>query len=92
MEAFDPISPQWTQSATHALQFFCPHCGASSHQAQRVWINRRAPVIGENYQRKWQEFYQCECDRVWWAWSSDRPPTELSKRYQESQDNPDPEL
>lgn len=89
MEAFDPVPPEWTQSATHALEFFCPRCGASNYQAQRVWINRRAPAIDEEYRRKWQEFYQCECSQVWWAWSSDRPPTELSERYRQSQEDPE---
>ncbi|NEO26108.1 MAG: hypothetical protein F6K03_04230 [Kamptonema sp. SIO4C4] len=90
MEAFDPTPPNWTESATHALQFFCPRCGASTFEAQRVWINRRAPVISEDYHRKWQEFYQCDCGQVWWAWSSDRPPSELAQRYQdESEDNPE---
>jgi hypothetical protein len=30
-------------------------------------------VMGEDSRRKWQEFYHCQCDRVWWGWSSDRP-------------------
>jgi hypothetical protein len=30
----------------------------------------------ENHRRKWQEFYQCHCGCVWWAWSSDRPPSD----------------
>lgn len=80
MEAFEPIPPAWTKTAIHALKFHCPRCGASSHQAQRVWINRRAPVMSEDYQRKWQEFYQCECEQVWWAWSSDRPPSPFVER------------
>ena len=80
MDAFTPVSPPWTQQAKHALEFCCPKCGGSANQAQRVWINRFAPVTGENYRRKWQEFYQCECDQVWWAWSSDRPPSELANR------------
>ena len=86
MEAFSPTPPAWTEQAVHALNFCCPRCGASSYQAQRVWINRRAPVLSEDYRRKWQEFYQCECNQVWWAWSSDRPPSELAER-----DRPGPE-
>ena len=80
MDAFTPIPPPWTQQAKHALEFCCPRCGGAANQAQRVWINRFAPVTGENHRRKWQEFYQCECDQVWWAWSSDRPPSELANR------------
>lgn len=79
MDAFSATPPAWTKPATHALDFCCPSCRASASKAVRVWINRRAPVMGEDYRRKWQEFYQCECDRVWWAWSSDRPPSELVK-------------
>ena len=79
MDAFNPTPPQWTKTATHALEFRCPHCHTSVMEAQRVWINRRAPVMDENYQRKWQEFYQCQCGKVWWAWSSDRPPSDLVK-------------
>ncbi|MGF1478128.1 MAG: hypothetical protein ACFB4I_01370 [Cyanophyceae cyanobacterium] len=73
MNAFSATPPAWTKTATHALQFCCPRCRASAGHAEQVWINRRAPVMGENYRRKWQEFYQCECEQVWWAWSSDRP-------------------
>jgi hypothetical protein len=72
MEAFNPIPPEWTKKATHALTFCCPRCGASPDGAQNVWINRFAPVLTEDYRRKWQEFYHCECEEVWWAWSSDR--------------------
>ncbi len=61
------------QNAVHAYNFCCPYCGAKAKEAQAVWINRRAPVLGEDSRRKWQEFYHCQCDRVWWAWSSDRP-------------------
>lgn len=78
MEAFEAISPQWTTQAIHAYDFSCPKCRATSLEAERVWINRRAPVITEDYRRKWQEFYQCQCGSAWWAWSSDRPPTDLS--------------
>ncbi|PSO52454.1 MAG: hypothetical protein BRC40_11020 [Cyanobacteria bacterium QH_8_48_120] len=80
MDAFQSTPPEWTETAIHALEFCCPSCRASSQKAQRVWINRRAPVMGEYYRRKWQEFYQCECGTVWWAWSSDRPPSELIPR------------
>ena len=80
MDAFSITPPDWTGTATHALQFCCPRCRTPATQAVRVWINRRAPVLGENYRRKWQEFYQCECDQVWWAWSSDRPPSELTSK------------
>jgi predicted RNA-binding Zn-ribbon protein involved in translation (DUF1610 family) len=75
MDAFSPVPPPWTDAARHAYQFVCPSCGASAAQAQAVWINRRAPVYTAEQRRKWQEFYHCgECETVWWAWSSDRPP------------------
>ncbi|NEQ66531.1 MAG: hypothetical protein F6J86_17460 [Symploca sp. SIO1B1] len=80
MEAFSLVPPQWTQSATHALEFCCPNCRAPSIEAQRVWVNRRSPVITEDHSKKWQEFYDCHCGTVWWAWNSDRPPSELAKR------------
>ncbi len=80
MDAFSPNPPLWTKTATHALEFCCPNCRAPAKKAQRAWINRRAPVMGEDYRRKWQEFYQCECNQVWWAWSSDRPHSELTQR------------
>ncbi|MGF1492900.1 MAG: hypothetical protein ACFBSC_10705 [Microcoleaceae cyanobacterium] len=80
MDAFQPISPEWTTEATHANQFCCPQCGASSRSAQQVWINRRSPVYIENQKRKWQEFYKCECGCPWWAWSNDRPPSDLGCR------------
>lgn len=82
MDAFSPTPPPWTKIAIHALEFCCPHCRASATQAQQVWINRRSPVIGEDYRRKYQEFYQCDCAQVWWAWSSDRPPSELTQRLE----------
>jgi hypothetical protein len=75
MEAFSPKAPEWTKTAKHAFTFCCPRCGESPLKAQRVWLNRYAPVIMENYRRKWQEFYQCTCEQVWWAWSSDRLPS-----------------
>ena len=79
MDAFAPTPPEWTAIATHAHQFCCPRCLASSHEAKQVWLNRRSPVMTDNYRRKWQEFYQCQCDYVWWAWSSDRPPSKYIK-------------
>ncbi|CAN1212049.1 hypothetical protein TUMEXPCC7403_17720 [Tumidithrix helvetica PCC 7403] len=88
MDAFEPISPDWTQKATHAQNFCCPRCGRLPSQAKSVWINRRSPVYTENHRRKWQEFYACECDAVWWAWSSDRPPSEFSDRTIGSDDMP----
>ncbi|MGD1872619.1 MAG: hypothetical protein ACFB02_06165 [Mastigocoleus sp.] len=92
MDAFAITPPEWTNEATHALKFHCPQCHASSLKAQKVWINRRSPVImalsNPNGRRKvkWQEFYQCECNYVWWAWSSDRPPTELSSSQKFSEE------
>ncbi|HAA29697.1 MAG TPA: hypothetical protein DCE56_20875 [Cyanobacteria bacterium UBA8553] len=80
MDAFSLVPPEWTTSATHALEFCCPSCRASPKDAQLVWINRRSPVMTPEYRKKWQEFYQCECGSVWWAWSSDRPPSDLAKR------------
>jgi hypothetical protein len=65
MEAFARQAPSWTKQATHALTFCCPKCGASSREATKVWLNRYAPVTTENYQKKWQEFYHCQCDHVW---------------------------
>ncbi len=80
MEAFEPIPPEWISTAVHAQAFCCPACGGSPLQAEKVWVNRRSPVFTEDYRKKWQEFYQCQCGRVWWAWSSDRPPSPLSSR------------
>lgn len=82
MDAFSPVPPEWTVEATHAFGFCCPHCRASVQEAKLVWINRRSPVLTENYSRKWQEFYQCQCGKAWWAWSNDRPPSDLLKREQ----------
>ncbi len=87
MEAFSPIPPSWTEKAVHALQFQCPRCQAAAKMAQAVWLNRHAPVTDENYRRKWQEFYLCECQQAWWAWSSDRPSTELLPRSEENLDD-----
>lgn len=84
MDAFAPIPPQWTNEAVHAYEFCCPSCRASSLEAIQVWINRRSPVMTENHRRKWQEFYNCQCGYVWWAWSSDRPPNDL--RHQQDCD------
>ncbi len=72
MQAFNPTPPEWTKTATHALTLSCPSCQGSPDVAENVWINRFAPVLSEDYRRKWQEFYQCECGTVWWAWSSER--------------------
>lgn len=80
MEAFALIPPEWTNQGIHAHKFCCPKCGASSLEAEKVWINRRSPVLTEERRRKWQEFYNCNCGCVWWAWSSDRPPTDLTKQ------------
>ena len=33
--------------------------------------------------RKWQEFYQCECDTAWWGWSDDRPPSGIVDRLKD---------
>ncbi|MGD1910236.1 MAG: hypothetical protein ACFB2X_05090 [Rivularia sp. (in: cyanobacteria)] len=78
MDAFAPSPPDWTNEATHAVSFYCPKCGSTSREAEKVWINRRSPVVTEKYRRKWQEFYYCNCGYVWWAWSSDRPPADNS--------------
>ncbi|MFB2839743.1 hypothetical protein [Floridanema evergladense] len=80
MEAFAPVPPEWTEKATHAQNFCCPTCEATSMEAQRVWINRRSPVYTEDYRKKWQEFYHCRCGTVWWAWSTERPPSEFANR------------
>ncbi|AUT02714.1 hypothetical protein CLI64_21220 [Nostoc sp. CENA543] len=80
MDAFAPIPPEWTHKAVHAYEFCCPSCRASSLEAVQVWINRRSPVLTEGNRRKWQEFYHCQCGCVWWAWSSDRPPSDLIKQ------------
>ena len=82
MDAFRPTPPAWTTTAVHALKFCCPRCGVTAAGAQKVWVNRSSPVISEDYRRKWQEFYQCECEQVWWAWSTDRPPSELRQPWE----------
>ncbi|GAB4381011.1 MAG: hypothetical protein Kow00121_38480 [Elainellaceae cyanobacterium] len=84
MEAFALTPPDWTQAATHASEFGCPTCRASALEANHVWINRRSPVFTEEHRRKWQEFYRCQCGTTWWAWSTDRPPSNLK-----SSDTPD---
>ncbi len=81
MEAFVPTPPDWTSTAVHAHEFCCPTCRNSCHEAEQVWINRRAPVYTEHHRRKWQEFYACSCGTVWWAWSSDRPLQDWQKPY-----------
>ncbi|MEM9216783.1 MAG: hypothetical protein AAGD25_20840 [Cyanobacteria bacterium P01_F01_bin.150] len=73
--AVDP--PEWTQVAIHAHEFCCPSCRSKASESKRVWVNRYSPVYTPNQKRKWQEFYQCECGQVWWAWSSDRPPSKF---------------
>lgn len=80
MDAFSPIPPDWIQSAIHAQEFCCPRCTAHPKEAVQVWLNRRSPVYTEDHRRKYQEFYQCSCEAVWWGWSSDRPPNEYLKR------------
>ena len=79
MDAFTPIPPAWTKKAVHAVRFCCPTCQDNTEGATNVWLNRRAPVIGYDQRRKWQEFYLCQCSTAWWAWSSDRPPSSLTK-------------
>ena len=80
MEAFDPVPPAWTQAATHAQPFACPICNQACTIATAVWINRRAPVYYEDYRKKWQEFYHCQCGSAWWGWNSDRAPSELAQQ------------
>lgn len=79
MEAFSPTPPDWINHAVHSFDFHCPQCRETARKAERVWINRRSPVMTEDYRRKWQEFYQCECGQGWWGWSSDRPPSDLTR-------------
>ncbi len=73
MEAFSRQAPEWTKTAIHAFSLNCPKCNSTPRKAQKVWLNRYAPVTLENYGRKYQEFYLCECNQVWWAWSNERP-------------------
>ncbi|MBD1869673.1 hypothetical protein H6F93_13600 [Leptolyngbya sp. FACHB-671] len=77
MDAFAPIPPDWTNSAVHVHEFSCPTCRTACVEAEKVWINRRSPVFTEEHRKRWQEFYLCTCGVSWWAWSSDRPPTDL---------------
>ena len=83
MDAFSSTPPEWTAQAVHAVPFCCPTCKADPTKAVKVWLNRRSPVTGYDLRRKWQEFYLCECGTPWWGWSSDRPPSELSKNKDE---------
>ncbi len=80
MDAFEPISPDWTNNAVHANQFECPTCRSTCMEAERVWINRRSPVYTHDHRRKWQEFYHCQCGCAWWAWSTDRPPSPFTNK------------
>ncbi len=90
MDAFSLFPPDWIKNAVHAQPFGCPVCEKGSREAQQVWLNRRAPVFTEARKRKYQEFYQCECNTVWWGWSSDRPPLDLGKSDSEqSEQNED---
>ncbi|RZM75092.1 hypothetical protein [Leptolyngbya iicbica] len=90
MNPFSPVPPTWSESAVHAYQFGCPRCGANVSESAAVWINRRSPVYTDGHRRKWQEFYQCgECQSAWWAWSSDRPPTEWSGQHDETDEPAD---
>ena len=84
MDVFAKVAPQWTNQATLAFELCCPKCGSSSREAEKVWLNRYAPVITEGYGRKWQEFYYCKCSHVWWAWNNDRPPADNSKSYRDN--------
>ena len=68
------------------LSFVVPLAAPLAAKQKKVWINKRAPVFTPDHRRKWQEFYQCHCGCVWWAWSSDRPPSNLSSSNGE--DNP----
>ena len=79
MDAFNPVPPVWTKEASHSLEFCCPSCKSTAEKAQHAWINRYSPVISEDYGRRWQEFYQCQCGKAWWAWSSDRPPSQWQR-------------
>jgi len=82
MDAFALIPPEWTKSAVHAVDFCCSSCKKTPKEAKKVWLNRRAPVSVEG-RRKWQEFYQCECNTPWWGWSDDRPPSGIEDRLKD---------
>ena len=87
MDPFNPIPAPWTKDAIHALEFCCPNCKASPDRSERVWLNRRSPIVSEDYRRQWQEFYKCECGQSWWAWSGSRPPSELNQYRDNSEEN-----
>jgi hypothetical protein len=89
MEAFSPTPPDWTQQAIHAHEFCCPNCRATSAEATAAWIDRRSLVLQENRRRKWQEFYHCQCGKVWWGWSNDRTPNEFADRASQNNDDSD---
>ena len=74
MNPFSMDQPGWANDAVHSVKFCCPRCQGGAAEAEKVWINRRSPVMTEEYRRIWQEFYACNCGQAWWAWSSDRPP------------------
>lgn len=86
MDAFSPYPPEWIQNATHAMSFCCPTCQNPPTKAQRAWLNRYAPVTDSLQRRRWQEFYDCECGTVWWAWSTDRPPSKHRREEREDRD------
>ncbi|MGD1900782.1 MAG: hypothetical protein ACFB9N_00890 [Geitlerinemataceae cyanobacterium] len=92
MDAFSQTPPDWTEAATHAFGFICPCCGASSREAERVWLNRRSPVYGSDSRRKYQEFYHCKCGSAWWAWSTDRPTPPGARADTPYPDSPHSEL
>ncbi|MGB2925906.1 MAG: hypothetical protein WBB82_11450 [Limnothrix sp.] len=79
MDAFSPRPPEWIKNATHAMDFCCPNCDETPLKAERAWLNRYAPVTDSLHRRRWQEFYQCQCGSIWWAWSTDRPPSPYQK-------------
>jgi len=83
IDAFMTEAPSWTQSAVHVQTFSCPACQAGPGAAEAVWINRRSPVYAPEQRRKWQEFYHCGCGQAWWAWSNDRPPSDLQPQSED---------
>lgn len=89
MDAFSPVPPPWTEAAVRGLGFRCPRCGEGPRAATNVWLNRRSPVMTERYRRKWQEFYACACGTGWWAWSDERPPSNLINPEGEPGDSQD---
>jgi hypothetical protein len=86
MNPFAPTPPDWAVQAQHAHAFCCPRCLAKAATAEDVWLNRRSPVYIDAFNRKWQEFYLCHCGQAWWAWSSDRPPSELNSPAETSEE------